>query len=58
MFHCFVVSVVNVMTNNELHIYNQDGPAHASTIALSGTGLFTLQHCSRLQAQIPQNVAS
>jgi len=58
MFHCFVVSVVTVMANNELHIYNQDGPAHAFTIALSFTGLFTLQHCSTLQAQIPQNLAT
>jgi len=57
MSHCFVVSVVTVMTNDELYIYNHDGLALAFTIALSSPGLFTLQDCSRLQAHSPQNFA-
>ena len=42
MSHCFVVSV-SVIAGDELHIYNQDGIARAFTIALSSSGLFTLQ---------------
>jgi hypothetical protein len=57
MSHCFVVSVVTVMANYELFIYNQDGLALDFTIALSSPGLFILQDCSRLQAHSPQNFA-
>jgi hypothetical protein len=44
MSHCFVVSVVTVMANDELHIYDQVGLALAftRTLAFSSPGLFTL----------------